>query len=154
MGPVPSKFSKIVYRAYTQLENDIVREVFEYEKKSCSLSRKLTESIRFLLAQNVKFTFSSTTNDSFIPLYSSLGIQFDHPNIHRNLYQVNTIPFISTVLEIACQMKNVGVFRDHSIIRSFSDKLTSTKQINTYLMMTKCIWKVLDLHWSPQNCTS
>lgn len=132
MGPVPSKFSKIVYRAYTQLENDIVREVFEYEKKSCSLSRKLTESIRFLLAQNVKFTFSSTTNDSFIPLYSSLGIQFDHPNIHRNLYQVNTIPFISTVLEIACQMKNVGVFRDHSIIRSFSDKLDINKT-NKYI---------------------
>lgn len=123
MGPVSSKFTKIVYRAYTQLENDIVREVFDYSKNDHPLSRKLTESIRFLVDQNVKFTLSSTTSDSFIPLYSSLGIQFDHPNIHRNLYHINTAPFISTVLDISCQMKNLGVFRDHEIIKILSDRL-------------------------------
>ncbi|KAI5969767.1 hypothetical protein CANMA_001229 [Candida margitis] len=132
MGPVPSKFAKIVYRAYTQLENDIVREIFDYERRDCTLSRKLTESMRFLLSQNVKFTFSATTTDSFIPLYSSLGVCFDHPNIYRNLYQVSTAPFISTTLDIACQMKNLGVFRDHNIIRNFSDKLDINKT-NKYI---------------------
>ncbi|KAI5963363.1 hypothetical protein KGF57_001308 [Candida theae] len=128
MGPVPSKFSKIVYRAYTPLENEITREVFEYEKKDSVLSRKLTESVKFLLDQNVKFTFSSTLSpSSFIPLYSSLGSQFDHPNIHRNLYQVNVTPFISSVLDLACQMKNLGVSKDHSIIQIFGDKLDTGK---------------------------
>lgn len=131
-GPIPSKFSKIVYRAYTQLENDIFKEAFEYGKKESVLSRKLTESMRFLLEQNVKFCFSSPIGgSSFIPLYSSLGLQFDHPNIHRNLYQVNaTTPFITTVVDIACQMKNLGVFRDHNIIRILSEKVDIDKTGN------------------------
>ncbi|KAI5964224.1 uncharacterized protein KGF55_002166 [Candida pseudojiufengensis] len=127
LGPFPSHSLKVVYRAYTQLENEIVKEMFEYERKDTPLSIQLNESMKFLISHDVKFVFTSSVGNPFIPLYSSMGLQYDHPNIYRNLYEGETIPFISKLLQIICEMKNLGQSTDYNIIKDISDKIEITK---------------------------
>ncbi|CAK9441602.1 uncharacterized protein LODBEIA_P54700 [Lodderomyces beijingensis] len=127
LGPVPSHIFKIVYRAYTQTENEIVRESFELERKDSHLAEQLHESMQFLVAQNVRFVFTSDLDEAFfIPLYSSWGLQFQHPNIHRNMFQHNndaSVSFISSTFKLICMMKNLGQTSDYNIIKELGDKL-------------------------------
>ncbi|EMG47900.1 hypothetical protein G210_1627 [Candida maltosa Xu316] len=123
-GPIIGLDSKLVVRAFTSLENEIIKELFEYSKWNSKLSLQLNESIKRLIEDhNVKMTFTGHVNDCFIPLNSSLGIQFIHPNIRRSLYETEPIPFVSKLLNIICMMNNLGYYNDYNLIKDLSDKL-------------------------------
>lgn len=141
LGPFMGLDTKIVTRAFTSMENEIIRELFEFQKPYSKLSLQLNESMKILMKNNVKVTFSASVTDQFIPLSSSLALQFAHPNIHRNIFhaksEIQTVmdtttpsnvsdssnaPFLTNLLIIICMMKNVGKDFDYNIIRELSDK--------------------------------
>ena len=143
-GPVPSLRYKIVNRAYSQVENEIVQELFEYEKRDSKLSRQLQQSFTYLISQNVKIILTSDPRDLFIPLHSMMGVQFAHPNIHRNMLimpsnanantNANTgtqdMDFLISIITSICTVRNLGQFKDYNIVKDLSDKLDHPLFIN------------------------
>ncbi|RLV93533.1 Uncharacterized protein JA1_002302 [Spathaspora sp. JA1] len=143
LGPFIGLDSKLVIRAFSQLENEIIRELFEYQKQNSELSLQLNESFKVLMQNNVKVTFTGVPNDQFVPLSSSLAVHYNHPNIHRNLYQpqetegvatgvsdLSSAPFITNLLIVICTMRNLGHDIDYNLIRELSDRImndTTTK---------------------------
>ncbi|RCK65193.1 hypothetical protein Cantr_00507 [Candida viswanathii] len=130
-GPAIGIDSKLVVRAFTSSENEIIKELFELSNKNSKLSNQLNESMKVLIENNVKITLTGNANDlNFIPLSSSLGLQYDHPNIRRNIYNQgeSCVPFISQLLNILCLMKNLGYYNDYGLIKDVSDKLDPTPQ--------------------------
>lgn len=141
LGPFKGLNSRLIIRAFTSIENEIINEVFQYQNTKSKLSIQLNNAMDNLIENNVKIVFSGVINDPFIPLYSSLAIQFSHPNITRNIYyndnnnniynisNCEVIPFVSQLLKIICLMKNLGYDQDYDLVRDLSDKfesLTST----------------------------
>lgn len=133
-GPVVGIESKLVVRAFTSSENEIIKELFEFNNCNSKLSNQLTESLKVLIDLNVKITFTGDMNDlNFIPLSSSLGLQYNHPNIRRNIYWEGDryVPFVSSVLSILCLMRNLGYYNDYGLIKDLCDKLYSNLQPTT-----------------------
>ncbi|KAI5956353.1 hypothetical protein KGF54_000828 [Candida jiufengensis] len=153
LGPFPSHSLKVVYRAYTQLENEIVREMFEFEKKDSGLSIELNESMKLLISYNIKFIFTSSVGNPFIPLYSSMGLSYDHPNIYRNVFEGESIPFISSLLQLICVMKNLGQQTDYNIIKDFSDKLETSKTTRQIFQEEKVYIEAIKFALESTNLT-
>ncbi|EGW31132.1 uncharacterized protein SPAPADRAFT_63050 [Spathaspora passalidarum NRRL Y-27907] len=148
LGPFAGLDSKIVIRAFSQLENEIIKEIFDYQKQTSALSLKLNESLRVLMEYNVKVTFTGVPSDQFVPLSSSLAVHYQHPNIHRNLFQpqethsemlapsnpatsdLSTNPFITNLLLVICTMKNLGHDSDYNLIRELSDRMVNEGGVN------------------------
>ncbi|KAK6199983.1 uncharacterized protein RJT21DRAFT_120875 [Scheffersomyces amazonensis] len=130
MGPYQGLDSKLVIRAYTPFENDIIRELFDFDKPNSKVSIELGHSLQNLVQKNVKITLSGSTNDQFIPLYSSLGIKFNHPNIFRNLFILgsnnDTPTFITKFLQVLVIMKNMGSKQDYKFLYQLSEKCMGT----------------------------
>lgn len=141
LGPFKGLNSRLIIRAFTPIENEIINELFQYQNTKSKLSIQLNNAMDNLIENNVKIVFSGVINDPFIPLYSLLAIQFSHPNITRNIYyndnnnniynisNCEVIPFVSQLLKIICLMKNLGYDQDYDLVRDLSDKfesLTST----------------------------
>lgn len=116
--------SKIVIRAYTSIENEIINEFFEYQKPRSEVSLNLTKNLCQLInKKNVKIILSGSINDQFIPIYLSLAGNFNHPNIYRNIFMsTNSVPkFIITLIKICLMMKNNG-YSDHNLIKDLSER--------------------------------
>ncbi|CUM62807.1 uncharacterized protein PRCAT00000365001 [Priceomyces carsonii] len=129
-GPLAGLDSKLVIRAYSTTENEIMNELFEYQKPTSHLSMKLRESMQILTRNNVKITLSGAVNDQWIPIFSSLGYNFDHPNIFRFLYvdESSNVPeFIISLLKVIAIMRNMG-YQDHNLVRDLSNRCMGTIQ--------------------------
>ncbi|OBA19325.1 hypothetical protein METBIDRAFT_47086 [Metschnikowia bicuspidata var. bicuspidata NRRL YB-4993] len=114
-GRVSGLDMKVIRRAYTCYEYDIIMELFELQKSSSHLSRKLTESMNDLCQYNVKLALIGSVDDKFIPIASSVSYQTSHPNIYKGLYideDVEVPEFLIRLMSMILTMENVG-YADH-----------------------------------------
>lgn len=121
-GPFPGLDSKIVIRAYSSTENEILNELFEFLKSNSYQSIKLAQSIQILVENNVKITLTGSINDQLIPMYSSLGLNINHPNIFRciNVNENCEYPnFVVVLLKILLLLINLG-HGDHGLFGELS----------------------------------
>lgn len=124
-GPFANTDSKVVIRAYTKAENEVIGEMFELQKSKSPLSTDITECLSHLCSCNVKITMIGSLNDQFIPLHSSTSNQILHPNIFKCLYVDGTsdvAPFMIQLMSMALTMVNVG-YGDQNLIRDLGDRL-------------------------------
>lgn len=123
-GPFVGLDLKLVIRAYSTVENEIIGEIFEFQKPTSDHSLALNKSLGVLVSHNVKVTMAGALEDQFVPLYSSLGLNFHHPNIFRCTYvssRGEVPPFIVTLFKIATTMKNLG-FSDYGVFRDLGER--------------------------------
>lgn len=118
LGPYFGLDTKVVIRAYTQSENEIINELFELQKPASSLSMSIKEALQSLCASNVKVTLSGSVSDQFVPLSSALAQHIRHPNIYRCIYvdEGSEVPlFLVKLISIVLTMENVG-YGDHNLL--------------------------------------
>lgn len=124
-GPFANLSNKLVIRAYTSEENDIINELFEMSKKASKLGARIELSMAKLIHHNVKIVFSGKMNEMFIPMYSSLNMNIEHMNIYRMMYFNGETPqFIKQLMKIILLVKNYG-YSDHNLIKDLSEKFRS-----------------------------
>lgn len=125
LGPIYGLDQKLLMRAISQIESASLQELFEFQNPESTQSRKYIESLRTIIAHNAKIVFVGSVNDQLVPLYSSICAHASHPNIFRSAFidSQNVAPeFISTVISIALQLRNIGS-SDHGLIREISSAL-------------------------------
>ncbi|ODV67932.1 hypothetical protein HYPBUDRAFT_107851 [Hyphopichia burtonii NRRL Y-1933] len=133
-GPFANLSNKLVIRAYTSEENDIINELFEMSKKASKLGARIELSMAKLIHHNVKIVFSGKMNEMFIPMYSSLNMNIEHMNIYRMMYFNGETPqFIKQLMKIILLVKNYG-YSDHNLIKDLSEKFRSNKSIHKNLV--------------------
>lgn len=118
LGPYVGLDTKVVIRAYTQSENEIINELFELQKPASTLSVSVKEALLCLCANNVKVTLSGSASDQFVPLSSALAQHIRHPNIYRCVYvdEGSDVPlFVVKLISIVLTMENVG-YGDHNLL--------------------------------------
>lgn len=118
LGPYAGLDTKVVIRAYTQSENEIINELFELQKPSSVLSHSIKEALQCLCANNVKVTLSGSVTDQFVPLSSALAQHIRHPNIYRCIYvdEGSDVPlFVINLISVVLTMENVG-YGDHNLL--------------------------------------
>lgn len=118
-GPYNDLDTKIVTRAYTPREREIIGEIFELQKSNSPTSLQLDQSMRKLIQHNVKISLAGSINDQFVPLTSTLAQKYAHPNIYRFIHTNTTkeIPFfIIKFLGAILTMSNVGWSRDYKLL--------------------------------------
>lgn len=128
LGPIYGLDQKLFMRAISQIESASLQELFEFQNLQSTQSRKYIESLRTIIAHNAKIVFVGSVNDQLVPLYSSICAHASHPNIFRSAFidSQNVAPeFISTVISIALQLRNIGS-SDHGLIREISSALPGT----------------------------
>lgn len=128
LGPFAGLNSKLVIRAYTSIENQIINELFELQRPNSEMSLRLIESMQTLVRHNVKLTFCGSIDDQWVPVFSSIGINFNHPNIFKCLFvdKYTEVPkFIISLLKIILIMNNLG-HSDHNLLRDLSERCTGT----------------------------
>lgn len=124
MGPFTGLDSKLIIRAFTSHENEIINELFEFQKQNSHQSVKLIESLKFLMNHNVKVTLAASIDDQFVPLSSALAMNIEHPNIFRVIYIDDgcEVPaFLITLMKVLLLLFNLGK-SDHGIILAISDR--------------------------------
>ena len=124
VGPFESLDKKLVVRAYSTMENDVLGELFALQKPYSEQSLSLSKSMETLIDHNVKITLLGALDDQLVPIFSSLAVNFNHPNIFKSfLVSGNSdIPqFVITLLKIAVIMLNMGR-SDHNLLRDLSEK--------------------------------
>lgn len=131
-GPYIGLDTKVVIRAYTQSENEIINELFELQKPTSAIRSSLQEAFQCLCANNVKITLAGSISDQFVPLCSSLGQHVSHPNIYRCIYvnESSEVPtFITRLISIVLTMENVG-HGDHSLLWFLLEIIQVATQVN------------------------
>lgn len=124
-GPFSNTDTKVVIRAYTQAENEVISEMFELQKPKSALSTDLVQCLSHLCSSNVKITMMGSTNDQFVPLYSATSNQIRHPNLFKCVYvdgSSDLAPFMVQLISMALTMTNVG-YEDQNLVRDLSDRL-------------------------------
>ena len=87
------------------------------------MSLRLIESMQVLVHHNVKLTFCGSIDDQWVPVFSSIGINFNHPNIFKCVFvdKHSEIPkFIISLLKIILIMKNLG-HSYHNLLQNLSE---------------------------------
>lgn len=128
LGPIAGLNSKLVIRAYSSTENQILNELFELQRPNSEMSLRLIESMQSLVHHNVKVTLCGSIDDQWVPVFSSIGINFNHPNIFKCLFvdKHTEVPkFVISLLKIILIMKNLG-YSDHNLLRDLSERCTGT----------------------------
>lgn len=123
-GPVVGLDTKLVVRAYSQVENEVIRELFDLQKPSSDQTQLLKNALATLLEKNVKVTLCGSFSDQFVPLFSSLATGYTHPNIYRIIHSrlsENVPPFIILLFQAAVIAKNMGR-SDYNVIQDLSDR--------------------------------
>ncbi|GEQ67273.1 hypothetical protein JCM33374_g937 [Metschnikowia sp. JCM 33374] len=123
-GPVTGLDAKVIRRAYTYSEYDIIREMFELQKPTSELSKSLVESINELCQFNVKLALVGSVDDQFVPVYSSVCHQTSHPNLFKCLYidEHAEVPgFVIRLISIILTMENVGYTDHYQLLRDLSE---------------------------------
>ncbi|SCV01408.1 LAMI_0G11298g1_1 [Lachancea mirantina] len=127
-GPFYGVDQTLFVRAYSTIENDSLRELFQFQNFDSTLAKKLIQSLRLVIASNVKITFVGSINDQLVPLYSSTCLFAHHPNIFRATFidkDSRTPAFITKIVETANSLNNLG-YDDHGIIKEISSSLAGT----------------------------
>lgn len=127
-GPFYGADQTLFVRAYSAIESDSLKELFQFQNFNSVQARKLVQSIRIIIASNVKICFVGSINDQLVPLYSSNGLFVDHPNIFRATFidkDSRTPDFITRIVSIANHLNNLG-YDDHNIIKEISGSLAGT----------------------------
>lgn len=123
-GPVVGLDTKLVVRAYSQVENEVLRELFDLQKPNSYHTQQLKNALVALLDKNVKVTLCGSFTDQFVPLFSSLATGYTHPNIYRIIHSRisdNIPPFIILLFQAAVIAKNMGR-SDYNVIQDLSDR--------------------------------
>ncbi|WPK25934.1 hypothetical protein PUMCH_003272 [Australozyma saopauloensis] len=131
LGPCIGLDTKVVIRAYTQSENEIINELFDLQKINSNLSLSIKDAFHCLCSNNTKITLAGSISDQFIPLYSSLGQELQHPNIFRCIFvneNCEVPPFIVKLILIILIMENVG-HGDHNLISILLELTQAASQL-------------------------
>ena len=127
-GPFYGADQTLFVRAYQTIEKDSLRELFEFQKFDSKQSQSLIEGLRTIISSNVKITFVGSINDQLVPLYSSICLFANHPNIFRAIFidkGSQTPAFITRIVKIAGSLLDLG-YNDHGIIKEISGSLAGT----------------------------
>lgn len=123
-GPVKNLDTKIVTRAYSAKENEIITEYLELLKLQSPESQLLQKNINILTSKNVKITLSASINDQLVPIESALANDIYHPNVYRCIH-VDTdcqLPaFIITLWRLILIARNIGHL-EHGLVKEFSGR--------------------------------
>lgn len=124
LGPIKNLDTKIVIRAYTPMENEVLQELIELGKLNSSTFQNFRKDLEFILNHDVKVTLSGSVNDQLVPLESALGNNFYHPNIFRTIFvdsNSNTPPFLMHLWKLILICRNIGHL-EHGILKDLSDR--------------------------------
>ncbi|CDO92071.1 unnamed protein product [Kluyveromyces dobzhanskii CBS 2104] len=127
-GPFYGADQTFFVKAYSAIESDSLKELFEFQNFHSVLSQKFIQSLRICIASNVKIAFVGSINDQLVPLYSSTCQFAHHPNIFKATFvdkDSRTPAFITRIVSIANHLINLG-YDDHSIIKEISASLAGT----------------------------
>lgn len=125
MGPFYGMDKSLFIRAYSTIENASLLELFQFQNFESLQHRKYIESLRNLILHDVKITFIGSIDDQLVPLYSSIALHVQHPNIFKAVYidgTTNTPAFVSRIVKLSCILQNIG-YNDHGVIREMSHSL-------------------------------
>lgn len=119
-GPFAGMDTKIVIRAHTANENEMLKELFELQKAASGPAQQLRRSLEVLVARNVKVTLAGAAHDQFVPLSLALALAVHHPNVFRCLsVGGSTPPFVVALLEAVLLLMNLG-HGDHGLLAELS----------------------------------
>ena len=122
-GPSLGLFESKIVKLYQSLERPSLRELFEFQSRNSELSQQFLTGLNVLVNADVKISMIGSLNDQVVPLYSSLCIFLQHPNIFRALYvpdKGRQYPvFLVHVIEISVKLINLG-YSDHAMIKELS----------------------------------
>lgn len=124
-GPFYGADQTFFVKAYSTIENDSLKELFQFQDFHSIQSEKLIQSLRICIFNGVKITFIGSINDQLVPLYSSICSFVHHPNIFRATFidkDSRTPAFITRIVTIANSLLNLGL-NDHGIIKEISPSL-------------------------------
>ncbi|CCE62890.1 hypothetical protein TPHA_0D02530 [Tetrapisispora phaffii CBS 4417] len=127
-GPFFGADRTLFVRAYSTIESDSLRELFEFQNPESTPSKSYIKYFRILIANNVKVTFVGSINDQLVPLYSSICLFARHPNVFRATFidkGSRTPSFITRVVDMTETLLNLG-YDDHGIIKEISEALAGT----------------------------
>ncbi|KAG7193160.1 uncharacterized protein KQ657_000914 [Scheffersomyces spartinae] len=133
IGPIVGLDSKLVIRAYSSWENEVINELFELQKPTSKLSQRYVKDLEILVNHNVKITFCGSLTDQFVPLMSSLACHLLHPNIYRFAYvekSGHVPPFLVTLGKLILVIKNLG-HSDYDLLREYSQIMEDLKLDNS-----------------------
>lgn len=125
IGPFYGMDKSLFMRAYSTIENDSLMELFKFQNFESLQSRKLLESLKKLVINDVKIILVGSIDDQLVPLYSALASHIQHPNIFKAVYidtSSNTPSFLSRILKLSCILINNG-YSDHDFIKEISTPL-------------------------------
>lgn len=123
-GPVVGLDTKLVVRAYTSVENEIIKELFDLQKPKSHQSLRLRRSLAIILDKNVKVTLCGSLTDQFVPLFSALATGYSHPNLYRIFHtriSDNISSFLVLLFQATALAKNMGL-TDHNLIQDLSER--------------------------------
>lgn len=127
-GPFYGVDQTLFVRAYSTIEDNSLKELFQFQNFNSLQSKKLVQSLRIIIGSNIKITFVGSINDQLVPLYSSTCLFAQHPNIFRATFidqDSRTPEFITRIVSIANNLNNLGL-DDHGIIKEISASLAGT----------------------------
>lgn len=125
LGPFYGMDKSFFVRALSKIENESLLELFQFQNFESLQSRKYIESIKNLVRHNVKITFVGSIDDQLVPLYSSIALHVQHPNLYRAVYidgSTNTPDFLTRIIKISCMLQNIAL-TDHDFIKEISTAL-------------------------------
>ncbi|SMN17804.1 similar to Saccharomyces cerevisiae YML020W Putative protein of unknown function [Maudiozyma saulgeensis] len=124
-GPFYGRDQTLLVKAYQTIAKDAMMELFELQKFDTIQTKKLVQSIKIIIANNVKLTLVGSINDQLVPLYSAFCLFVDHPYIFRATFidrNSRTPSFITRIIKVAGTLLNLG-YRDHDIVKEISGSL-------------------------------
>lgn len=122
LGPMSGLDKKLVLKAYSSLESEMLSELFEFQRVDSFQSRKFVDSLRTVIAHDAKVVLVGSLDDQLVPLYSSTCTHISHPNVYRAVYidgQDVAPEFIAELVSLALRLRNVGA-PDHGLVREIS----------------------------------
>lgn len=114
-GPMPNLASKIVIRAYTKQENNVLQQLTRLGDSQSKEYTELQQSFQVLMDHNVKVTLAGSINDRLVPLNSSLAEINHHANIFRciasdgQLVPTNSNLLLLYLWQLILTLRNLGV---------------------------------------------
>ncbi|GMM32274.1 hypothetical protein DAMA08_050190 [Martiniozyma asiatica (nom. inval.)] len=121
LGPIAEIESKVSTRGINK-ENDMISEMFDLGDPETLPSKELIRDFKVLVRKNCKVSFVGNLNDSFTPLYSSLCLHMNHPNIYRMVYIDGSTmqpDFIVSLFNLLLTVRNLN-YTDHSLLIELS----------------------------------
>ncbi|EGV65299.1 hypothetical protein CANTEDRAFT_103083, partial [Yamadazyma tenuis ATCC 10573] len=124
-GPISQLETKIVVRAYTQRENEVLSELVQLSKPESAESERLQQALNTLVTHNVKVTLAASTTDQLVPIDSALATTWYHPNIYRCVYiddgPISIPPFVASLWNLVLVARNIGHL-EHGIAKDLSER--------------------------------